>query len=204
MIPIIIGLIAACVYSYFTFKTHTDAPPFNVIFNGILMGLLIWFATEIIFLLTFAGGKATRVEQTPAVQTTNIVALQDVNSTSGRFFLGSGSVGQKTYYAYYYKTEYGYRYATIDANNSLKPVYIQYIQSEDETPRIEHHAVLSYTYRTDYNPIWWSLIATWRYSGYSDGELIAKEVIPQMGNSGRYVIYIPEGSIKEDYEIDLN
>lgn len=49
-----------------------------------------------------------------------------------------------------------------------------------------------------------TLIATWRYSGYSDGELIAKEVIPQMGNSGRYVIYIPDGSIKEDYEIDLN
>lgn len=203
MIAVAIGVVALLVYLYVDTNSATKRVTFNGVFYGLLIGVMIWFFIDAGFWFLYSGEKMTRTERTTVVSTTNIVALQDTNSTSGRFFLGSGSVGQKSYYAYCYETEYGYRYDKINVNGNI-PVYIKYIESENEVPRIEQYAVKCSDYRTDYDPLPWSLITTWIYAGKSEGDLISERVHKQFEDGCRYVIYIPEGSIKQDYEIDLN
>lgn len=153
-------------------------------------------------------------QTTEIVTSVNLVTLQDNSSTTGRFFLGSGSLSNKNYYAFYYKTEHGYKYQTIDAESSSTPVYIKYI-SAGETPHMDQYALVERkTMSSNGSKSWLFSVMAWlQYGQYSAGDLISEETTnpalfaaaegPDYYDNWRCEIHIPEGSIKTDYVIDM-
>lgn len=128
-----------------------------------------------------------------------IVALQDTTQANGRCFLGTGTYQGKMYYFYYVETEKGYVF------NKLSPesenVYIKYIQGED-SPRIEEACEYSVLAVKEKPSFWWNILAWLYLKDYSVGDISEKK--PMLFSSSiSYTIYVPEGSIVEEYNIDL-
>lgn len=176
-----------------------------------LIGLLAAFAVDLIAWGIFSGVAIESTKTTEIVASKEIVALQDNSSATGSFFLGSGSVDNKNYYTFYYKSENGYKYMTLDVEDWDNPVYIKYIASDAETPHIDRYAIVERkSLNTDINPVWFSLIAFGKYGKYAAGEVYSeRETISALLESTdyydnfRYEIHIPEGSIQQNYTIDL-
>ncbi len=127
-----------------------------------------------------------------------IVALQDTAQANGRYFLGAGTYQEEMYYFYYIETEKGYVF------NKLSPerenVYIKYIQGE-APPRIEEACEYSIQVVREEPSFWWDILAWNRLKDYSVGDIYKKQ--PKLFSSPTYTIYVPEGSIVEEYNIDL-
>lgn len=186
-------------------------PGLNCVF-AILIAAIVWLCVDGIAGISFHCSVVKTTETTEKVASVQIVALQDNQSLNGRFFLGSGSVNNKNYYAFYCETENGYKYETLDAQSSSHPVYIKYITSEAETPHVDRYAIIErkiYTGKT--NPLWFSLIAALEYGANSPGDILSEETLSPPWYSSkdgyldnfRYEIVIPEGSIQQNYTIDL-
>lgn len=217
MIGIIIGAVAVVSLVVLLKK---DAKKRNEEFEAFELGMAVFLGVMLTVILDLCAwgifaGVAIETTKTPEiVASEKIVALQDNSSVSGSFFLGSGSVDNKNYYAFYYETENGFKYMTLDAESTRNPVYIKYITSNTETPHIDQYAVVERkSLNTDANPIWFSLIAFFQYGKYDAGEIFSKEISgpaillnsdePNYYDKFRYEIHIPEGSIKTGYAIDL-
>ena len=181
-----------------------------IIFVCVCLAVLVELAAWGIYSET-----AIETTETPeAVASVDLVALQDNASATGGFFLGSGSVSNKSYYAFYYETEHGYKYETLDAESSSRPVYIKYISAE-ETPHVDRYSIVERkTMTADCSNAWlFSIIAWLNYHQYEPGDLVSEEITspalfapsdnPGYYDNFRYEIHIPEGSIKQGYEIDL-
>lgn len=100
---------------------------------------------------------------------TPIVALEDNMTSSGTFFLGTGSAKDSIYYYYMIETERGYALQSVAASKT----YIKY----DTKPRIVIENGCGFKHW--YNNIW------------------------AFPTHTRYTIYIPEGTILNNYNIDL-
>lgn len=100
---------------------------------------------------------------------TPIVALEDNMTSSGTFFLGTGSAKDSIYYYYMIETKQGYKLQSVAASKA----YIKY----DTKPRIVIENGCGFKHW--YNNIW---------------------AFPTHTN---YTIYIPEGTILNNYNIDL-
>lgn len=181
---------------------------------AVVIGVMLAIMLDLCAWGIFSGVAIETTKTTEIVASEKIVALQDNSTVSGSFFLGSGSVDNKNYYAFYYEAENGFKYMTLDAESSLNPVYIKYISSESEAPRIDRYAIVERKHlNTDINPIWFSVIAFGQYGKYAAGEIFLEETKgpslfmssdqPNYYDNFRYEIHIPEGSIKTDYTIDL-
>lgn len=98
-----------------------------------------------------------------------IVALEDNMTSSGTFFLGTGTVKSDVHYYFMTETEHGYKLQNIAASKA----YIKY----DTEPRIviENGSEFKHWY----NNIWAFPVST------------------------HYTIYVPEGTILNNYNIDL-
>lgn len=59
-----------------------------------------------------------------------ITSVNRGNDIEGDFFLGSGTIKEKSYYYFYYKSKYGYKLDKVDADNS----YI--VETDEGKPRI--------------------------------------------------------------------
>ena len=217
MIAIILCIIAAIVL---TILAQKDAKKHNGEFGALESGLVIFCTALIVIAIDLTAWgiySCTAIEITEAsevVASTNLVTLQDNSSVTGSFFLGSGSLNNKTHYAFYYETDHGYKYKTIDAESSSNPVYIKYI-SADEAPRIDQYSVVERETITANGSRSWlvSIIAWFSYRQYAPGDLISEETTgpamfassgnPNYYDSWRYEIYIPEGSVQQNYTIDL-
>lgn len=101
-----------------------------------------------------------------------IESLQDNNSIHGGFFLGCGSVNGEMRYVFYYETDGGYKMKQLRADDVL-------IKYADDNPRIEVHKKI----RTD------DLINKFSLRG-------------GCGYCVKYIIYVPKGTIKQNYVLD--
>lgn len=129
-----------------------------------------------------------RKEDYKLVESQNIVALQDSSNASGRFLLGSGTIGNNMYYCYYIDTDEGYKYQQI--NTSDYDVSIKYC-NDNETPHIEKYD--RYTIPTS-NKKW-----GWVFNPI----LIAPQAHQSVSSAQKIYIYLPEGTIDENYKVDL-
>lgn len=143
------------------------------------------------------------------LEKTEIISLQDTNGVSGNFYLGCGSIDGELYYAYYYETEYGIKYGSISGENSRLPVYIKYLENPSETPYIlQYGKTETIIYNKPSIPLWISAFAQITYGDCEDGEIIDQDIdtLPAFiadPDHYRYEIWIPEGSILQEYELDL-
>lgn len=129
--------------------------------------------------------------------TIEIYALEDNTSTKGTFFLGTGSVNNKTYYCYYMLTEDGYKYDTISPQEY--EVYLNYI-TDDEKPHID--TLYKTKTKTISSKYYWlvSARALFNPQGYKVGTVIQTKKYTLFK---KYKIYVPKGTIDENYKIDM-
>lgn len=143
------------------------------------------------------------------VGSNNIVALQDGNQVEGRssqnLFLGSGRINEKMYYCCYIETENGYQFYKISPED--ENVYVKYCD-KDEQPRIEQNrtyekAVLK---EKPENSFWYSLSLYYKTKDMKIGDVLwdREKELDLFEKKFSYTIYVPKGSIVNDYKIDMH
>ncbi len=212
MISIILGIVTFVTLFFLVKKWRKEGVGVTY-FLAVLLGVFAFAFSDVIAMSVVYGTSAEIQETTEMVASQEIVVLNDSSATSGQFFLGSGSVNNTHYYAFYVKTENGYKYETLEAESSRYPVYIKYITSEAEAPHIDRYALIErQVWNSHTDPLWFSILAHFLYGSYEAGDVISEEThtTPALYASSldyydnfRYEIYIPEGSIRQDYIIDL-
>lgn len=218
MIAIVIGIVAAITLNIL-FKKEAKNEKDDWFVRGekrlaIFMVCLLTFAIDSLAWAIYSTNVIETTQSPEIVASVDLVALQDNSSAAGSFFLGSGSLSNNNYYAFYYETDHGYKYETIDAESRSNPVYIKYIPAE-ETPRIDRYALVEgKTMTADGGNAWlFSIIAWLQYGRYNPSDILSEETTgpallgaldtPNYYDNWRYEIFIPEGSIKTNYAIDL-
>lgn len=106
------------------------------------------------------------------IDTYNIVSLKDNNNVSGDFLLGSGSINGEMKYTFYYEENGFYKMTQIDVNNTS----IKY-SNDIKVERCKEEATESFI------------------------NYFAIDNLENECNMS-YIIYIPEGSIKNNYTLD--
>lgn len=121
-------------------------------------------------------GVAGCSPQVPMGEPTSIelVAVKDNSSINGSFFLGNGTINEDQYYYYLTETSKGIVQQKINIDKNI--VYLRYIK-EGETPRLEEQ-----TTRCESDVLYF--LSSWT-------------------TKTEYYFYIPEGSITNDFVIDL-
>ena len=119
----------------------------------------------------------TSFQQTEETQQrTSIYALQDGSNIKGKFFLLGGSIDQEPVYRYYYKlSDGGFKQSWVKAN-------ITEVYETDADPHIV------FTEQYDTLPEW----VAW--------PLGPEMTVPKLVDVD---IYIPPGSVLQDYSLDL-
>lgn len=186
VVALVVGIILIVKTKFF------DSNPFAVI-ECVLLAAFMIFLSNLLRMPDYFENKTiieTNVQE--------IVALQDTAQANGKYFLGTGTYQEEMYYFYYVETENGYVF------NKLSPerenVYIKYIQGED-SPRIEQACEYSIRMVKVEPSFWWDTLSWIRLKDYSVGDIYKKQ--PTLFSSPTYTIYVPEGSIVEEYDIDL-
>lgn len=140
----------------------------------IVGGIFVAFFGTMILGLLVAGVSNQVAGQVTVSQ--NLMVLQDGQSVSGDFFLGIGSVSEDPSYTYYVESSDGtYELEDLDADAAK-------IRFTDGPPRIEFQCVDEAA--IERNP--WMLN-------------FANECFPRWGET---IFYVPEDSIKQDYNLD--
>ena len=171
-----------------------------------LVSVVVWIAVEAIMIIPAQRLMTEKKQSSELIKSEKIIALRDTSAIDGQFFLGCGSVGEDEWYVYYTDTEFGYKKNKVSADNSNRPVYLKYI-NEEESPRIDEYGwVTRKTLKR--KSFFLSLFAYIDVAEYDVGDEISATYSTSSftggnANDRRYEIYIPEGSIKEYYEIDL-
>ena len=131
---------------------------------------------------------------------TKIIALKDRNTTEGNFFLGFGSVDNSDYYCYYTENDAGdIVFNKISTNDNVKLRYC----SNGEQPNVKIYNQVKQEILVKEPNIWTSPLPDYiSYHKYSAGDVIKTSSSPYY-NHQQTVIYIPEGSIEQNYKIDM-
>ena len=136
------------------------------------------------------------------VNSQEIMALNLENSQKGEFFLGCGSVSGDPYYFYY----------TQDQNNNIKlhkikaaDVTLRYC-TDKETPKIEEYTTIDQSVLTE-KPTFWDnfLLEYLRYKDNNVDDVVGE--YPStffVDETTKTIIYIPKGSIQNNYDVSLN
>lgn len=175
-----------------------------------LLGAAAWVAVEAIMALPAEAIMTDKIKCSEMIKSEEIISLKDGYLTEGNytnvFFLGHGSVKEEEWYVYYTNTEYGYKKNKLSADDNIRPVYLKYV-GKNEKPHIDEYAVVTRTVLKE-KSIFLSLIQYIKYAKYNVGDEISISYSTFNGrgegaSAVRYEIFIPEGSIKEDYVIDM-
>lgn len=197
MFEILGFLIGATIFFILSQKYGEHKNKRDSILSNLIMSILggaLGFVLAFI-ICVFSVVKTDFVAKEELYSSNKIIALADNSNVSGHFFLGSGSVGQEEYYVYYTETPRGYKQEKVRADS----VYIKYI-SDNEYPHIEYFSKVNQEILTKKpNNAWFSIVF---YLGYKNIDVgcVISEGSPQYSHT---IIYIPEGSIQENYTIDL-
>lgn len=167
---------------------------------------LAWVGTDALMYLPAKWSMIETTQSSELIKSEEIISLKDTSALDGSFFLGCGSVGEDEWYVYYTETEYGYKKNKVSADSSARPVYLKYT-SEGESPRIDEYGWVTRKVLKE-KSFFLSLFGYIEFSQYNVGDEISATYSEYSFRGGtvddrRYEIYIPEGSIKEDYVIDM-
>lgn len=199
MIWIIIGLvISLCIWFFFI---HTKGT--KIVFEEWIVILIMTFsAVSVCTLLGYAFNFYTDTEYSydELDSSTKIIALKDRQTTEGNFFLGFGSVDNSDYYCYYTENDAGdIVFNKISTNDNVK---LRYCSSEEQ-PNVKIYNQVEKEILVKEPNIWTSSLLDYiYYHKYSAGDVI-KTSISAYHNHQQTVIYIPEGSIEQNYKIDM-
>ena len=129
-----------------------------------------------------------------------IIALKDNNLSSGTFFLGCGSINNDEYYCYYTVSSEGdIEFNKLSATHDN--VKLRYC-GDNEQPRVEKYYRTSKSVLTKKANIWTSSVIDYiKYYKYNVGDTVGKINIDCYHE--QTIIYIPEGTIQQDYNIDM-
>lgn len=131
---------------------------------------------------------------------TKIIALKDRNTTEGNSFLGFGSIDNTDYYCYYTENDAGdIEFNKISINDNVKLRYC----SNGEQPNVKKYNQVRQVILVKEPNIWTSPFPSYiSYHKYSVGD-----VVETSSSSHSYfqqtIISIPEGSIEQNYKIDI-
>lgn len=193
---------------------------------GLVISLLIWFSlihtkgTKIYFgeciviliMILTAGSVGTLLGDVFISYTdteysydeldssTKIIALKDRQTTEGNFFLGFGSIDNSDYYCYYTENDAGdIKFNKISINDNVKLRYC----SNGEQPNVKIYNQVQKKVLVREPNIWTSPLPDYiSYHKYSAGDVIKTSSSPYH-NHQQTVIYIPKGSIEQNYKIDM-
>lgn len=134
--------------------------------------ILIVLSTALASIAGFSVALLLPMDTVTKVDTYNIVNLKDNNNVSGNLLLGSSSINGEMKYTFYYEENGFYKMKQIDVNNT------------------------SIKYSND--------IKVERYREKSTESFINYFAIDDLYSESNmdYIIYIPEGSIKNNYTLD--
>lgn len=150
------------------------------------------------------------ITTTKVYESNELITLQDSNLSNGKYVGvavygtggASGRLDTKNYYCYYIKTEYGYKFEKHSPET--EKIYIRYC-SEDESPRVQKECEgFSYKKIIVKKPnIWYSNPLNYAtFYKYEIGDVYEEMEDTKMFSS-KTILYVPEGSIVENYEIDM-
>jgi len=205
MLIIVTVVLLAFIFTYRaitgSLKYTTSFDVFISVVVAFIIGLVVDFST---LGFIYSGDEYIKREAvTELVESRQIVALEDVNSDKGDFFLGCGSVGTESYYSFYYEGEQGTIADRVKLYDERCPVYINEI-SNKEVPRIEEYRI------TQKNTLmkkagYISVIARIMLIKYDVGDELSSEwgTTSSSEQDAYYKIYVPKNTIKENYNIDL-
>lgn len=195
MVEILVFLVTlvVCFFLCKNDKSPFAEPPFsfwNILASILLSITVAMFSTA----FTSTSVKTKEVSEIKVNSSTEIVALADSSEISGKHFLGSGSIGENDYYVYYVETEHGFKREKSHASS----VYLKYIPN-NETPHIDKysHITQKVLVKKPENA-WLSLVWYLCYKNTDVGDVLEKTT-----SSSHTIIYIPEGTIQENYILDL-
>lgn len=194
-----------CVGVFFLFsigvKYHdkcTFASALKTAIPGTILGLLIVFGFYVFACSPIIDYK----QKDELVNSQEIMALNLENSQKGEFFLGCGSVSGDPYYFYY----------TQDQNNNIKlhklkaaDVTLRYC-TDKETPKIEEYTTIDQSVLTK-KPTFWDnfLLEYLQYKDNNVGDVVSEQPSTFFADKAtKTIIYIPEGSIQNNYDASLN
>lgn len=131
---------------------------------------------------------------------TKIIALKDRQTTEGNFFLGFGSINNSDYYCYYTENDAGdIKFNKISINDNVKLRYC----SNGEQPNVKIYNQVKQEILVKEPNIWTSPLSDYiSYHKYNVGDVV-KTSSSTYYNNQQTVIYIPEGSIEQNYKIDM-
>lgn len=139
-------------------------------------------------------------EDATETETFSIVALQDNNQVTGTKYVGIGYVREKMYYCFYEEADQGYKYHKLSPEDY--DIYIKEC-SNDEKPHIEETTEIKNTIikKDPSSLFWFSLVEYLEYKNCKVGDIVdtSEKFIPDR----TYTIYVPKGTIVEDYKIDM-
>lgn len=142
--------------------------------EAILIGIANGMIGVLVGLFVWLIGCAVITPTEPVVtDTLPIYAMSDTMGVEGSFFLGCGDVDSEMKYVYAEETDKGIKIKTLDADNA----YIKYI-NEGEEPYIEK---IEYHHKSGF--------VEWLFTPY----ILHNETF----------IYVPEGTVKNVYNVDL-
>lgn len=175
---IILPLIAVVLSLIFIDYHYTETR----VFGSILTALISVFIGAIILGLTPISINGVTQTEEYIAEVQYIEAFKDFSQTEGSVtgivFMISGKLDEKMVYRYIQTTDYGMVFKTIDVNTDNT-----YIKYTNEKPRIE--TIYIRTVGSKFKIGWFC----------RQGE--------EYDNFVRNVIYIPNGSVKVQYEVDL-
>ena len=148
---------------------------------GVLLIAIVVFSAIGLFASSLDAELSISPEYVLAEQK-ELVAMQDVFGTKGFFFLGTGYIGIETYYVCYYKMPGG------GTKLGKVPTDKAVIFEEERSNGLLEKYIARYQYK---GKLSWS----WLDHPFDIDRTLKHEV--------KYKIYIPEGSISNTFELDL-
>lgn len=172
---IIASIILVLVLSIICFIGTKKKYDFDMIFIICLMFGVIYIISCYAFFSSSVFNKKEIIKEYDSIDTTHIVSLKDNLSVRGSFFLGSGIISNTMKYVFYIKNYDGsYSSQMIDADD----VRIMYAKNN---PRIE---------------------VTKHITEYREKNVVENDILTRDSYVVSKIIYVPEGSIKNNFELD--
>lgn len=169
-----------------------------------LLGIFSFGSIVLVFIvmliLSFTTPVTETTEKYKLASSAEIIALEDNISTKGSYFLGTGSSDNKEYYYFYTKSDDGnMKLNKVDALDGK--VSLKYC-SDNDSPRVEEYHVIYQTKLVKRPKFWTTPIYIYnKYKKYRIGEIINND--ENTWSNEKITIYIPEGTIKQNYNLDL-
>lgn len=199
MIWIIIGLVISLWIWFFLIHTKGTKIVFR---EWIAILIVIFSAVSVCTLLgdVFISYIDTEYSYDELDSSTKIIALKNRNTTEGNFFLGFGSIDNSDYYCYYTENDTGdIKFNKISINDNVKLRYC----SNGEQPNVKIYNRVERKILVKEPNIWTSPLSDYIcYHKYNVGDVVETSSTTYHKQQ-QTVIYIPEGSIEQNYKIDM-